>query len=84
MITFNKEKDIEQLLRGIVKLPPEEFTALAKILDVKMSYVDSDTKKPILRDAEEILNDIVLEFGKLKHKERKIVLKAVAKSGTTT
>ena len=82
MITFNKEKDIEELLRGIVKLSPEDFIALAKILDVKMSYVEPDTKKPILRDAEEIINDIVAEFRKLKHKERKIVLKAVAKSGT--
>ena len=84
MITFNKEKDIEELLRGIVKLSPEDFIALAKILDVKMSYIEPDTKKPILRDAEEIINDIVAEFRKLKHKERKIVLKAVAKSGTAT
>lgn len=84
MITFNKEKDIEELLRGIVKLSPEDFIALAKILDVKMSYVEPDTKKPTLRDAEEIINDIVAEFRKLKHKERKIVLKAVAKSGTAT
>ena len=84
MITFNKEKDIEELLRGIVKLSPEDFIALAKILDVKMSYVEPDTKKPILRDAEEIIDDIVAEFRKLKHKERKIVLKAVAKSGTAT
>ena len=84
MITFNKEKDIEELLRGIVKLSPEDFIALAKILDVKMSYVEPDTKKPTLRDAEEIINDIVAKFRKLKHKERKIVLKAVAKSGTTT
>ena len=84
MITFNKEKDIEELLRGIVKLSPEDFIALAKVLDVKMSLVDKETGEYTLRDAEEIINDIVAEFRKLKHKERKMVLKAVANSGTRT
>ena len=84
MITFNKEKDIEELLRGIVKLSPEDFIALAKVLDVKMSLVDKETGEYTLRDAEEIINDMVIEFRKLKHKERKLVLKAVANSGTRT
>ena len=82
MITFNKEKDIEELLRGITKLIPEDFIALTKVLDVKMSLVDKETGEYTLRDAEEIIEDIVVAFRKLKHKERKIVLKAVKNSGS--
>ena len=82
MITFNKEKDIEELLRGITKLSPEDFIALAKVLDVKMSNVDKETGEYTLRDAEEIINDMVVSFRKYKHKERKVILKAVKNSGT--
>ena len=81
MITFNKEKDIEELLRGITKLSPEDFIALAKVLDVKMSIVDKETGEYTLRDAEEMINDMIIAFCKYKHKERKIILKAVKNSG---
>lgn len=81
MITFNKEKDIEELLRGITKLSPEDFIALAKVLDVKMSNVDKETGEYTLRDAEEIINDMVVSFRKYKHKERKVILKVVKNSG---
>ena len=82
MITFNKEKDMEEFLRGITKLSPEDFVALAKILDVKMSNVDKETGEYTLRDAEEIINDMIVSFRKYKHKERKIILKAVKNSGS--
>ena len=81
---FNKDKDEQELLRGIVKLTPEEFIALAKLLEVKMSLVDKETGEYTLRDAEEIIEDIVKEFRSLKHKQRKIILKAVSISGTRT
>jgi plasmid maintenance system antidote protein VapI len=84
MITFNKEKDIEELLRGITKLTPEDFIALAKVLDVKMSLVDKETGEYTLRDAEEIIQDMVVSFRAYKHKERKMILKAVKNSGTST
>lgn len=82
MITFNKEKDIEEFLRGITKLSPEDFIALAKVLDVKMSNVDKETGEYTLRDAEEIIQDMIASFRKYKHKERKIILKAVKNSGS--
>ena len=84
MFTFNKDKDVEELLRGITKLQPEEFIALAKLLDVKMSLVDKETGEYTLRDAEEIIEDIVKEFRRLNHKQRKTILKAVKISGTRT
>jgi hypothetical protein len=84
MITFNKEKDIEELLRGITKLTPEDFIALAKVLDVKMSNVDKETGAYALRDAEEIIEDMVVSFRRYKHKERKMILKAVKNSGSHT
>ena len=84
MITFNKEKDMEVFLKGITKLEPEEFIALAKVLDVKLSDVDKDTGKFTLRDAEKVMEDMVITFRKLKHKERKLILKVVAKSGSGT
>ena len=82
MITFNKDKDEHELLVGVTKLSPEEFIALAKIFDIKMSTVDKETGEYALRDAEEILDDIVAAFRKLKHKERKTILKAVKNSGS--
>lgn len=82
MITFNKDKDEQELLVGVTKLSPENFIALAKLLDVKMSVVDKETGAYALRDAEEVLADIVAEFRRCKHKERKIILKAVKNSGS--
>lgn len=82
MIIFNKEKDIEELLHSITKLSPEDFIALAKVLDVKMSLVDKETGEYTLRDAEEIIEDMIKTFRGYKHKERKIVLKAVKNSGS--
>lgn len=81
-MVFNKDKDEQIFLRGVTKLTPEDFIALSKVLDVKMSVVDKDTGEYALRDAEDVLNDMVYEFRKLKHKERKIVLKAVSNSGS--
>ena len=81
-MVFNKDKDEQIFLRGVTKLTPEDFIALSKVLDVKMSIVDKDTGEYAVRDAEDVLNDMVYEFRKLKHKERKIVLKAVSNSGS--
>ena len=44
-----------------------------------MSNVDVETGEYTLRDAEEILNDMVAAFRHYGHKERKIILKAMAK-----
>ena len=82
MITFNKEKDIEELLHGITKLEPKDFIALACIFDVKRSVVNKETGEFTLRQAEEIIADIINAFKKLKHKERKMILKAVNTSGS--
>ena len=84
MITFNKEKDIEELLRGITKLTPEDFIALAKVMDVKMSLVNKETGEYTLRDAKEIIQDMIMSFRKYNHKDRKIILKAVKNSGPRT
>ena len=81
---FNKDKDQDLFLRGITKLTPEQFVALAKVLDVKMSVVDKETGEYALRDAEVIIEDMVNAFRALKHKERKTVLKVVDKSGSIT
>lgn len=76
---FNKDKDEQEFLRKVVKLTPEEFIGLAKVLDIKMSNVDVETGEYTLRDAEEILNDMIAAFRHYGHKERKIILKAMAK-----
>lgn len=82
---YNKDRDCEIFLRRVTKLTPEEFIALAKILDVKLSLVDAETKEYTLRDAEEILNDMVTTFRHHKHSERQAVLKAMKKAyGTRT
>lgn len=79
MITFNKQKDCDEFVRGIVKLSPEEFLALAKLFDVKLSILDKETGKYTMRDAEEIINDCIVIFRKLPHRARKELLKVVCK-----
>ena len=79
---YNKDIDTAELMQGITKLSPEDFVALAKVLDVKMSLVDKKTGEYTLRDAEEIIDDVIVAFRKLKHKERKMILKAVKNSGS--
>ena len=79
MITFNKQKDCDEFVRGIVKLSPEEFLALAKLFDVKLSMANKETGKYIMRDAEEIINDCIMIFRKLPHRARKELLKVVCK-----
>ena len=79
---YHKDRDAGIFLQRITKLSPEDFIALAKILDVKMSNVNKETGEYTLRDAEEIIQDMIVAFRKLKHKERKIVLKAVKNSGS--
>ena len=74
---FNKDKDERELLGKLVKLTPEQFLGLAKLLGVKLSWFDSETKEGGMKDAEQILEEIVAEFRKLKHKDRKVILKAV-------
>jgi hypothetical protein len=79
---YHKDRDAGIFLQRITKLSPEDFIALAKVLDVKMSIVDKDSGEYTLRDAEEILNDMIIAFRKYKHAERQIVLKAMKKAIT--
>lgn len=76
---FNKDKDEEIFLRRLVHLTPEEFIALAKYLDIKMSNVDTETGDYKIRDAEEITVDLVNAFRHCNHKERKLILKVMKK-----
>ena len=59
-MVFNKDKDTQDFVNKIVKIAPEEFIALAQLLDVKMSVVDKETGKYALRDAEDILNECII------------------------
>jgi hypothetical protein len=79
---YNKDRDAGIFLQRIIKLSPEDVVALAKVLDVKMSIVDKDSGEYTLRDAEEILNDMIIAFKKYKHAERQVVLKAMKKAIT--
>jgi hypothetical protein len=74
---FNKDKDSQLFLQRLTKLTPEEFIALGKILDVKMSVVNAETGEYTVRDAEEIIDDMVVAFRHFKHKERQLILKAM-------
>lgn len=81
---FNKDKDAQEFVNRIIKITPEEFIALAKLLEVKMSVVDKETGEYALRDAEDILTDCINMFRKLPHRARKAILKAMAKSKGVT
>lgn len=76
---FNKDKDEEIFLRRLVHLTPEEFVALSKYLNVKMSNVSVETGDYQIRDAEEITVDLINAFRRCNHKERKIILKVMNK-----
>ena len=77
-----KHKDREELLRLITELTPEEFVGLAKLLKVRISIVDKDTGEYLVRDAEDILNDCLAAFNRMKHKERKVYIAAIQKGRT--
>jgi hypothetical protein len=79
MIEFNKQKDADEFIVKMTKLSPELIVTLAKVLDVKMSEIDPETKEIALRDATEIVEDCLTKFLSLKHKQRKMVLKAMEK-----
>lgn len=81
---FNKQKDEQEFIGKIIKLSPEEFIALAKLLNVKMSIVDKDSGEYSIRDAEEIALECASVFRRLPHKARKAILKAMAKSKGVT
>ena len=74
---YHRDRDAGIFLQRITKLSPEDFIALAKVLDVKMSTVNTETGEYALRDADDVLNDMIAVFRKLKHKERQVVLKAM-------
>lgn len=76
---FNKDKDQQSFLQKLTKLTPEEFIGLARLLNIKMSIVDANTGKYTVRDAEEIMNDMVVYFRHLNHKERKAILSLMKK-----
>ena len=76
---FNKDKDQQSFLQKLTKLTPEEFIGLARLLNVKMSIVDANTGKYTVRDAEEIMNDMVICFRHLSHKERRAILSLMKK-----
>lgn len=76
---YNRDKDVQVFVNRVVKLTPEEFIGLAKLLSVRMSNVDAKTGDYIVRDGEEILNECIAVFRKLPHKARKEVLKAMLK-----
>ena len=76
---FNKDKDTNEFLHKLTKLEPEQFIALAKVLEVKMSTVDPNSGEYALRDAADISEDMVTNFRKLDHKYRKLVLKVMKK-----
>ena len=77
-----KHKDREELLKLITELTPEEFVGLAKLLKVRISIVDKDTGEYLVRDAEDILNDCLAAFNRMKHKERKAYIAAIQKGRT--
>ena len=76
---FNKDKGEKIFLDRILKIAPEEFVALAKVLDVKMSTVDPESGEYAVRDAMEMIEDMVVQFRHCSHKERQIILKAMKK-----
>lgn len=77
---FNKDRDEEKFLRLITKLTPENFIALAQVLSVKLSTVDTETGAYEKRDAEIILSEMVVAFRRLRHKNRQVILKAMSKA----
>ena len=70
---YHRDRDAGIFLQRITKLSPEDFIALAKVLDVKMSTVNTETGEYALRDADDVLNDMIAVFRKLKHNSITII-----------
>ena len=78
-MTSVKHKDREELLKLITGLTPEEFIGLTRLLNVKLSTVEKETGAYSVREAEDILNDCLAAFNRMKHKERKAYIAAIQK-----
>ena len=76
---YNKDRDERIFLDRILKITPEEFVALAHVLNVKMSTVNPETGEYAVRDAMEMIEDMVVQFRHCHHKDRQIILKAMKK-----
>ena len=65
-----------KFLELIVKLSPEQFTALAKILDVRVltDEIDPETKKAVPRDAYDIIDDCIDHFALLNRADKRFIL----------
>ena len=72
-------KDVSTFIQKVVMLKPEHFIGLAKVLNVKLSNFDKETKKISLRDAEDISNDMIIAFGKLNRSQRRTIIREIDK-----
>ena len=76
---FNKDKDVQLFFNRIIKITPEEFVGLAQILNVKMSTINTENGEYQVRDAAEMIEDMVINFRRCNHKQRKLILKVMEK-----
>ena len=72
-----KDKDLIEFYQTITKLKSEDFVALAQSLFVKLSVVNAETGKYAVREAGDILSDCAAAIRRMKHKERRIYIKAM-------
>lgn len=75
-------KDVSTFIQKVLTLKPEQFIGLAKILDVKLSNFDKETKKTSLRDAEDIFSDMIVAFGKLNRSQRRTIIREIDRGST--
>lgn len=73
-------KNQKQFMEMVVRLAPEDFLGLAKLLGVKLTYANLDTDEARVRDAEEILADVAVTYYKSPRRLRKQILKEMART----
>lgn len=74
MLIKRLEKDFEEFLDMIVKLEPNEWLGVARILDVKVELLRETDNKIEPRSAEDIFEEMLDKFLALNKKRRKTLL----------
>lgn len=80
-----EEKNIsngKEFVTLMMKLRPDEFCALCKVLDVRLltDEVDPETKKAVPRESDQIIDDCITHFVTLNHRDRRFLVQSMRRA----
>lgn len=72
---------VDDFIKGISKLKPNEFANLARLMDIKLIAKVDTEEKFIQRDFNDILEEMINTFEKMNRTTKRRVIKIINSSG---